>query len=189
MLEFGPQARCRLDTKLASQSHAATSESSITTSEPPGKLTSRLLELLDHRRETGAVAEPDVQRASPVRRLSAAARALATASASGRKGSTVCATTVVRPSSFWSTRPFTVTIESTARLSSHFSSADAEDDDLDLALEVVERREHHVGARSGADLARLGDDAADRDGLLVGPFAAQPRAGSRPPSTAPRGPP
>ena len=71
-----------------------------------------------------------------------------------------------------------------------FSSVFAKTIIFDPALEVVERREHHVRAAAGADLlVSLGDDAADRDPSAVRLARRARSASSRCERATPRAPP
>ena len=64
--------------------------------------------------------------------------------ASGSKGSASCTTSLVSPRSLWSSRPRTRTTASGSITAALSASVGLEDEHLDLALEVVERREHHL---------------------------------------------
>ena len=61
-------------------------------------------------------------------------------------------TSFVSPRSLWSTRPRTSTTASGSITAALSACVGLEDEHLDLALEVVERREHHLAAALGADL-------------------------------------
>ncbi len=87
--------------------------------------------------------------------------------ASGSNGSTSWATSLTSPASFLSTRPRTITILSTSTLLGVRRVGGVEDEHLDLALEVVERGEHHRVALARADALALGDHAADGHPLAV----------------------
>ena len=94
--------------------------------------------------------------------------AAAISSGVGSNGSISCTTSFVSPRSLWSTRPRTITRLSTRDLRLVGRVGGVEDQHLDLALEVVERREHHRLAGLGADALRLRDQAADRHPRAVG---------------------
>ncbi len=77
-------------------------------------------------------------------------------------------TSLVSPRSLWSSRPRTRTTASGCDHRRALGLVGLEDQHLDLALDVVEGREHHLVAALGADLLAVGDDPADRDPGAVG---------------------
>ena len=98
------------------------------------------------------------------------------------RASTSATLTQTLPPSPWSTVPRTSTIESV--LQDRLAGQDdlLEDEQLDLAVEVVERREHHGRARARLDLLAGGDHPADLHPLAVAPLGhlGAERVGLRP---------
>ena len=139
----------------------------------PGKSSISLLEVVDRagdrsaarRARAGGLARR--RRRGWRARRSAFVRARSISSCVGAKRSTLCTTTHVLPASLWSTRPLHEhdLVDRQRRLV--LGQRLAEHEHLDRALEVVERREHHVVAVAGADALGLGDDPADRHPVLV----------------------
>ena len=120
---------------------------------------------------------------------SASSAAAATSSAVGSKASTSWATSLVSPRLLVVDAPADdhdlvhVDLVGVRRVGG------VEDEQLDLALEVVERGEHHRVALLGPDPLALGDHAADGDPLAVLLARRGRRASSRPAPAAPAAPP
>ena len=137
------------------------------------------LQLLEQARETSAASICSRKRTAVDARGCAAPRR--SRRRPGSKRSASWTTSLVSPRSLWSTRPRTSTIASASIDRGALGLVGLEDEHLDLALEVVERREHHRGRRC---LVRIFFasviDAADGDPGAVLLARRARRASSRP---------